>query len=407
MQSYPTLSFQERDRRWNNVRTLMKEQKLDCLVVPGLRSRERLDAYLSNDQAEGIVVFPPEGEPTYLARHSRFVRHMVNCSRGVASWIEDWRGGPSGRELVSLLKEKGFDSATIGIVGLDSQAAGEGEGFISYRMWTSILESLPSATFIDVSKAYCDLVLVKSEEELALVRYSAWVGEKACETMLTMSKPGVSEGELVGAIMNTIHSHGAYANNMILHSGVDNPGWGSPSWFFQAQAPRILEKGDMVQAELFQRYGGMETQEQMSVALQPVHPINQELAVIARRSYVAGLEALRPGRTFKEVADAMEAPLTEAGCWFLTPLIHSLSPIVCTSQMVVGMERLPEREKYRGMKQMSAKGGDVVIQPGMVFELEPSPTQGNFMVTLGGTVVVTQNGAEELNKLSTEVHVIR
>ncbi len=93
---YPTLSFKERDRRWKNVREIMKARKLDCLVVPGLRSRERIDGYLSNDQAEGIAVFPLEGEPTYLARSNRFIRHMVNRSRGVVSWIEDWRGGPSG-----------------------------------------------------------------------------------------------------------------------------------------------------------------------------------------------------------------------------------------------------------------------------------------------------------------------
>lgn len=402
---YPTLSFKERDRRWKNVREMMKARKLDCLVVPGLRSRERLDAYLSNDQAEGIVLFPLEGEPTYLARHSRFIRHMVNRSRGVASWIEDWRGGPSGRELVSLIKERGFDSSVIGVVGVESSAAGEAEGSVAYRMWCHVLQNLPKATFVDVSKPYCELVVVKSEEELALVRYSAWIGEKACETMLKITKPGVNEGEIVGAIMNTIYSNGGHAPNMILHSGVDNPGWGSPTWFFLAQGPRVVEKGDMVQAEIFQRYGVMETQEQMSVALEPLHPVNQECAKVARRSYDAGLKALRPGNTFKQVADAMEAPIIEAGCWYLTPLIHSMSPSGWTSQMVVGIERLPGGEKYQGMKAIPVKGGDLIIKPGMVFELEPGPCRGKHLVTLGGTVVVTEKGVEELNQLSTEMRV--
>lgn len=63
---YPTLSLRERDRRWRLVRGLMKMRGLDCLIVAGLNSRERLEYYLANDVGHGIVVFPLEGAPTYL-----------------------------------------------------------------------------------------------------------------------------------------------------------------------------------------------------------------------------------------------------------------------------------------------------------------------------------------------------
>ncbi|MDH5443545.1 MAG: peptidase, partial [Hadesarchaea archaeon] len=65
-EEYPTLSLKERDRRWINLRELMKKEKMDCLVVAGLRSREQFDRYITNDLSGGFVIFPIEGEPISL-----------------------------------------------------------------------------------------------------------------------------------------------------------------------------------------------------------------------------------------------------------------------------------------------------------------------------------------------------
>lgn len=49
------------------------------------------------------------------------------------------------------------------------------------------------------------------------------------------------------------------------------------------------------------------------------------------------------------------------------------------------------------------KGGDLVLKPGMVFEMEPNACKGRHRVNIGGTVVVTEKGVEELNHLSMEM----
>ena len=131
----PTLSLQERDRRWKLVRELMKARGLDCLIVAGLSGREKAEGYLSNDYVEGIVVFPLEGEPIYLTWTAFWkVRNMENISRGGTSWIEDWRVGCTGAGLVDLLQHEGFDSATIGVVGLESRGGYPGEGCFGAHM---------------------------------------------------------------------------------------------------------------------------------------------------------------------------------------------------------------------------------------------------------------------------------
>lgn len=49
----PTLSLAERDRRWQRVRNLMREQNVDGLLVGGFRAREMYESYVSDDYNEG------------------------------------------------------------------------------------------------------------------------------------------------------------------------------------------------------------------------------------------------------------------------------------------------------------------------------------------------------------------
>jgi Xaa-Pro aminopeptidase len=391
----------------------MEQKGLDALVVFGLKGRERLDRYLTNDRTGGIVVFPMVGELVHLTWTAfDIAAHMESSLRGEASWLEDIRVGATGGGVVRVLKEKGLDRQRIGVVGLEGRAPGEPEGWVPYKTWQEILQALPRASFVDVTDAFAELVVVKSEEELGMVRRSACIGELACKAMLEVTKAGVGENEIYATVMGVLYRNGAhgsvspYLSPLILHSGPDNPSWGPPMWLMRGQTPRIVQEGDIIQAEIFSHYGGMESQQQMSVALPPVHPVNVDLAEIARRSYEAGLKMLRPGNTFGEVAQAMEGPLQEAGCWHLTPLIHSLNPLVWTSATAVGIEALPGIEKYKWVGLRPARGEKLVIEAGMVFELEPNACRGKQRVNIGGTVIVSEKGAEELNRLPTEMRIV-
>lgn len=405
---YPVLSLGERDRRWRRVREMMRQKGVECLLLGGFKSREQLEGYITNDYPEGVVIFPLEGDAVCLSwTGTRVTRQMESTLRGFPPWVEDMRVGVTGPAIAAVLKEKGFDRATIGVVGLESRAPGESGGTIPYKTWDYILEELKGATFVDLSLVFCELVLVKSDEELKLVRRAARVGERACEVMIKTVRPGVSERTVYAEIMKTICESGAAVRYplLILHTGVDNVSWGPPMWQYQAQPPRILQAGDLVQAEIFPCYGGLEAQQQMAVSLRPVNPINAECGRVARSSYEVGLKALRPGKSFQQVCDAMEEPIRAAGCWHLTPLIHSLNPIGWTSATQVGIEQMPGHEKYQSLRDRPVMGGELVIRPGMVFELEPNACRGRHRTNIGGTVIVRQNDVEELNVLPTEMRV--
>jgi Xaa-Pro aminopeptidase len=408
----PTLSFRERDRRWSLAKGLMKEKGLDCLIVPSgntYYSPEYYDAWLTNDNATGIVIFPLKGEPCYIVwspMHGT-LRMVMNRNRGIAPWLEDYRvyRRPIREGIVPILREKSLDSATIGVVNLFQRGPGA-LGGIAYGDWAGVLEQLPKATFIDIEEQFSELRLVKSEEEIALARYAAEVGEKACEAMLKIVRPGISESEIYATIMYTILAKAANSLHVIMQSGVENLSWGMPMWTYQAQVPRVIGKGDLVEAEIFPMYGGIEAQQQMAVTTKPVAPLTQELANVASRSYKAGVGVIRPGKTFGEVYDAMKKPLVEAGCWHITPLLHTLSPNLFASGIGAGIDQVPELKNY-GFKEvlMRPAARDFVLKKGMLIELEPNACRGNRKVNLGGTVLVTESGGEELNKLATEMRV--
>jgi len=411
---WPALSEKERDRRWTRVRDLMKSNGLQCMIVFGLKGREWFDHYITNDRTGGIVVVPSEGELVHLTWHPQdLVGHMEGTFRGEASWISDVRVGANGTGVVEVLKEKGLQRAEIGVVGIKLWGAGEMEGYVPYTTWNYILENLPHVKFHEMSQAFVKLVSVKSEEELVLVRRAAAIGELGAATMMEVTRHGVGENEIYAAVMNQLYLNGAmgnpapYVSPMILHSGPDNPSWGAPMWLFRGQMPRIVQKGDLVQAEIFPRYGGMEAQLQMSVAIKPVDPVNRKCAHIARQSYEVGLEALRPGKTFSEVVAAMEKPLKEAGAWYLTPLIHSQIPLSWCSGMGVGIENLPGFvEKYKWTGNRPVIGADQVIEANTLWEFEPNVCFGRHRVNIGGIVLVTNTGVESLNTLPTEMRIV-
>lgn len=410
---WPSLTEKERDRRWGRVRQMMNAEGIDVLVVFGLKGREQYDIYLTNDRAGGIVIFPQEGELVHLTWTGfDVVSHLESTLRGEASWVRDMRLGATGRGVVEILQEKGYGRAAIGVVGLDTYAPGEREGYVPYNTWAYILKNLPDANFREVTLVFAALVAVKSNEELQLVQRAAEIGELAAKAMIKATRPGVSESEIYSETLSQLFKNGAngttspYITPMILHSGPDNPSWGAPMWLLRGQRPRVIKRGDLVQAEIFSRYGGMEAQLQMSVAVEPVDGVVRECASIARHSYEAGLKSLIPGKRFGEVVEAMGEPLRQAGAWHLTPLVHSLSPLSWIGSTTVRTERLLGIDRYKKLIPTPVIGADAVIREDTVWALEPNACLGKCRVNIGGTVVVTKKGAYSLNRLPTKMRTV-
>jgi len=400
----PTLSLAERDRRWARVRSLMRERRFDGLLVAGFRSREMYETYISDDYNEGCVIFPLEGNPVVITwAHLRVMRARWSQERGTKLWLDDYRVATNGTAVAEVLREKRLAQSSLGVVGLSSQAPTEIYGAIPANFWMELTAALPKARWEDISEEFSHLMLVKSDEELAQVRYAARAAEAGCRMLVEVATPGIGEEVVFAEATKEMLRHGIGLRypTIVMNSGPHTLSWGPPRWTTSGEAPRILRRGDLLQMELMPLCGNQEVQVQATVALDPLDDTNLKCEQVARASYDAGIKALKPGMTFADLLAVMEEPLKSAGCWGYTPLVHSLGPHFLAGRTQVNQEQANLNVPFVGAN--AARQRQAVLEPGMVFAFEPNACIGNHRVNIGGTVIVTSTGCEELNHIPTSV----
>lgn len=406
---YPGYSLAERDRRWQLARDLMDEQGLDALLIAGDTAQGLAapiispDAYVTNDRPGALVVFPREGAPVSMVWAAQVVAaHAQGELRGEGSWVpaENMYVGRSPERLSQVVNALGLEKARIGVVGIEPAGASL-QSFLSQFAWQGIQQALPKVAFKPVWRPFAELMLVKSAEEIAVLRQACNAGERMCEALMRVARPGVSEAELYSAAMAESFLAGANSSWIILQTGATNTCWGPPNWTFRPIRPRTVQDGDLILTELFPSYGMVEAQQQLAIAVGKVDPVVEKCAAAVRAAYEAGLEALRPGTTFGEFADAMVKPVRDVNGWFLTPQVHSLNPItVMVSMAAFGVDAMINSDRYPKIQIRPERDRDAVLKPGMTFAFETNCHLDHRRVNIGGTVLLTENGAEELNTLA-------
>jgi Xaa-Pro dipeptidase len=406
----PTLSLAERDRRWTGLRHCMREREVDAIIVGSFQGRERLESYLIDDFLDSVVILPIDKDPTVLTfSTARASRVFESERRGIEPWVRDIRIGFGGVRVAEILREKGLRNRRVGLVGIGPTAGGEAEGLVPHGFYTNLTAALADVEVVDFTRDFLDFIHVKSDEEIALIRFAAGVSEQACLAMIEACRPDVSEAEVYAAILHEIHRWGCDTRYpfLSLQSGSDNISWGAPRWTLRAEPPRVLQRGDLVQAEIHTLYGGQESQVQMCVALDPVDEEIRVCEDVARRCYEAGLAAIRPGIVFTDLFSAMEQPLMQSGCWSKTPLAHTVNygawGFTATNREQLINTREEALEVGLDPSVLMLNGG-MELKEGMALELEPNACLGMKRVNIGGIVLVTASGAEELNKISTRVY---
>ncbi|MDR3514498.1 MAG: M24 family metallopeptidase [Azospirillaceae bacterium] len=406
----PTYSRAERDRRWSLANGLMEENGLDALIVYGDREGAypaffAPDTWFTNERPGSIVVFPKGEEPIVIVFLTTVIEdHIQAGSTSHRSWIrpENMYAGKMGSNVVEIIEDRGLDHCGFGVIGLEPYPPYYFDGVIPYNTWKTIIDDLPNARFEPVGNAFFARTAAKSPEEIAVLKWSAAIGEKMCEAMRAAARPGAGENEIYATALDTAARNVGYTAQILLGSGPEFVGWGPPAWLYRPEAPRRIEAGDVVLSEVFASFGMLETQHQPAIAVGKVHADFEDAAALARAAYEAGVRMLKAGTVFGDVVAAMRAPLREAACWQVHPLVHSLTPYT----MIGAGERiadLPELARYGKVLPFPSMGTDRVLEEGMVFALEPNCGIGRRMINLGGTVVVGAQGGIELNSNSTRL----
>lgn len=395
---YPTLSIAERDRRWARIRGLLEREGLDGIVVFG-NGRNALDSYLTNEARKSITLLTLADDPVMFLGDVPLDHYDVPGARW-ERWVSDWVAGNPIGNLAARVRERGLATGRLGIVGLTSRAVGEWAGIVSHETWKRLDAALPDVVWTDVADAYESLAIVLGAEEQTMLRKAASLGERGCEAFVQAVRDGRNEHEIAAASFHAIIAGGGWvrAPFMLERAGDSMFAWAVPEWFAMGGAPHVLRPGDTIAAEIFAFYGGIESQQQIDVSVGEPSALLRELETICLDSYAAGLAALRPGMLFSELCTIMEAPLHSTRTWNTGPMVQTVPPIY-NSATRLHPEVDPALGAVPQLPLGVARDGDFVIEAGHAFAFEPNALRDGQRVCIGGTVLLTENGVEELNSL--------
>lgn len=248
-------------------------------------------------------------------------------------------------------------------------------------------ERFPQADVRDSSPLVWNLRKFKSPAELAIMREVARIGVKGHNALIQSTRPGVAEKALAAVFDFVTAREGArgLAYYTIIMSGKNH------AYGHYHEYDRILADGDFVILDAAPDYGNYH------VDISTTFPASGRFSARQRELYEAALavhdvaiENYRPGVTFREVGQKMDALIKAKG---LERFAGDFSGIVRSGgyNHSIGMATHDVMGTFAGV--------DEVLQPGFVFacDIQLFKLDEQIGIRIEDTVAITETGHEVLS----------
>ncbi|HXW95901.1 MAG TPA: Xaa-Pro peptidase family protein [Nitrososphaerales archaeon] len=166
-------------------------------------------------------------------------------------------------------------------------------------------EELKSDRFVETPQLFLDARRVKDPLEIELIRKACAGTDKAYRTLEQELRPGKTEWQLAGAVMEVALEHGMTTSNSDSSLGPVIIASGPHGAFGHSElSSRRLESGDFVVADLFFRYQGYNSDETRTFAIGTVSSEMKRHYAAVKEAQAAALEVAREGTTCSVVNSA-------------------------------------------------------------------------------------------------------
>lgn len=403
----PTLSIEERDRRWATIREHMYQQDIDCLLVWGLNKAEGIGKanirYLTqvpgqSIQVSAVAVFPYTGAPVVF-NDIPHLHKPYNVYKSYQDWVEDTRLLDFG-EVIAEIRARGLTDGRIGIVGQG------GRHSVPHRFYEQLAEELPDVEFVEATHLIENARIVKSEGELDMLRRAGEIGHEMAEEFMR-AEPGQREHDLYAGMVSTqIRAGGEASTFILMDSG--SPVGGQRKHLMHGKGKPLspsryqLSEGDLVICEYHANYGGYLVAAEKSIVLGSAPEELEAVHQVCLDCFDSGLEFFTPGTRLVDLWEAIRAPALEADMDFIELGFHGHGlgspefPAVVYSQE-------PTRTYPEGMKDhfLSGEGlEEVRLREGMVLgvniDVHDPEWRDDVGLMFGDTVHVSAAGPEKL-----------
>jgi Xaa-Pro dipeptidase len=363
-------SESEMDRRWAATREAMRTDGLDALLLFANRATPHEVLHLTGFMVshEAALLFPIEGEPALFVS---YFNHLPTARRH--SVVEDvrWLGDDAIATVGAELELRRLARGSIGIAGT-----------LQPRRYESLDKVLDAGRCIDFGPRLAAMRLVKSDEELDVLRRAGQLCDRAQAALESEAHIGMSEYELVALVEQAyVPSGGSTHIHFIGTTSMQSPDLCCPS---QLPSDRRLAAGDVVLTELSAQLSGYYGQvlRTATVAADPTEHY-QRMHKVALQAFERIIGVLRDGATGDQVLDAAEC-IHDSGFTICDDLLH----------FAVGAY-----SPHLRTRQTSSSIPEIVFRENMVVVVQPNVSAADLRsgVQVGHMVRITSNGVEQLH----------
>ena len=367
-------SIAERDRRWKAVQEAGKEAGFDCIFVP---LGDGVDARYLTQLRCSSVIMPTDGRaPIIIADRS-----------SKNTWApEPWQTSREWSEpMAEALLECGMERARIGVAGLKGGKVSHIasiDGVVNHGAFSAVLERLPDAKFEDATDVVGFVRYIKSDEEIAAMRKATAIAESGIDELKKIARPGVDAARVYADVMARMMEQGNEYYPFALT--IEGRRYADPPIGVR------LAKNSFIRGEIISVWGTQIAEEDQGFLLGPIPESWRPVAERQKEVYEAGLKLLKPGTPCAEMLafgksvekkDGLTTNIFLAGCG-----AGDDGPVIDASTSAEKLKGLTIEKNTLWLWRPAVKSVDEKVQLGW-----------------GGTVLVTDRGAERLSKRDHEL----
>jgi Xaa-Pro dipeptidase len=364
------------ERKWENISQWLKQEGVEMAFVHSTPNVFYLTRFLCDphERLMGVFLFP-EADPFLVCPN------MEQARARAAGWTEQIIGYDDAEDpwlmIGEALRKRGIErNATIAV---------EKES-LPYARAEALLNVVPGASFTAVDAQINQMRLVKSADELVILRQAALIADEAVQVGLDALELGRTELEVVAEIELAMKKKGiremSFPTTILFGANSALP-HGTPG-------DRPLKKGDFVLFDLGVVLDGYCSDITRTFVYQEASEEQRAIYDAVLTAQEAAINACRPGVRMGDVDLAARNLISERGYgeYFNHRLGHGLG---------IGVHEFPSIHERN----------DDPLLTGMVFTIEP----GIYVPEVGGVrieddVHITADGVELLTRFPKTFQII-
>lgn len=349
----------------------MEAHDLDGLVAFGQENVAYCAGYTVPSQALNLrdrqfaVAVNRDGEAAMLLTSNEATEAAARSSVTRLRPYDEFADDPMA-VLANSLHELGLLHARV---GFELEA-------LATRQWLNLQRTIGSTRWADGTDAFKHARKVKTSREIEALRRACAIADNAQRDVHELVRAGMSEREVYRLLSDRALMHGADDIVFIQVAAGERSTFSNPS-----PGDTALRHGDVVKIDVFVSEGGYLSDTGRSIVVGEPSPGYVETWARMQDALRAVEETIRPGVTTRDLWDVFVGSFAKSG---MEPVMRFLGH---------GLGLSLHEEPF------IAAHTDTVLEPGMVFAVEPVYNVGAAGFHLEDNVLVTADGVENLTSL--------